>query len=271
VAPASTRAANDSGDDLWTVPPEKFVAARNALKDAELRKLKRPTPSAWLVNMLVRRQPKEIEALFRAGDALHTAQGRVLAGASPSELHDAMRAVRDAVSAAMKRARAILTEHGRKPTPDLTRRVTHTLRSAAIDRRVREVVEQAQLTADPTTDDVEALSDVRVPKHVKQAKPKAKPQVKPVAPKRDVRAEQRARAEERARLKAEQARAKAERAAAAREARERLRVEAVQSAAALDAAKREVARLERELKAARTTLTRARDTHTRAKKRATRR
>lgn len=253
MAPASTHAANDSGDDLWTVPPEKFVAARNALKDPALRRLKRPSPSAWLVNMLVRTQPKELELLFRAGDALQTAQGRVLAGASPSELHDAMRAVRDAVSVAMKRARSILTEHDRKPTADLTRRVTHTLRSAAIDRRVREVVEQGQLTDDPTTDDVEALGDVPVPKHVKTTKPA-----------KDVHAERRARADEkRARADEKRAQQKAE--------RERLRTEAVQAAAALDAAKREVARLERELKGARATLARARDTHARAKKRATKR
>jgi len=183
VARASTTAANDTGelDELWSVPPAKFVAARNAaiaalrasgdaMGAAQLRAVKRPSPSAWLVNTLVRTAPKEVEAIFRAGDELMRAQGRVLGGAPPSEMHAAMRNVREAIGRAMRRARAILAEHDRKPTADLTRRVAHTLRGASLDKRLRDVVLTARLTSDPSVDELELLTEPRARAKKKRAR-----------------------------------------------------------------------------------------------------
>ncbi len=253
VPRVSTAAANDSGElDLWSVPPEKFVAARNAAIEraraagdtataAELKALRRPTPSAWLVNALVRTAPKEIEAVFRAGDALIAAQGRVLAGADPDEMHTAMRAVREAIARAMKHARALLAEHGRKPTTDLVRRVTATLRSASLDRHLRQTVLEGKLTRDPSVDEVEALTDVRVPKRVAARHAKKPEKKKPPSRRAEEQREAKKRAE--------------------REARERLRAEVE----AAEAAAEEAARVVEQAKRA---LTIARERHARAKKRA---
>jgi hypothetical protein len=296
VSRASTAAANDSGDldQLWSVPPEKFVAARNAAiaelraagdakSAAALKAVKRPSPSAWLVNALVRGAPKEIDAIFRAGDALIAAQGRVLGGADPDEMHAAMRGVREAIGRAMSRARAILAEHGRKPTADLNRRVMYTLRSASLDRRLRDVVLAGRLTSDPSVDEVEALAEVRVPPRVAQKRvAKKKAAKKAEKPRVDRAAKQRAQREERA---AKQAKAREERETkqrAAREARDRLRAEAAEAAAAADEARRAVARAEteerraraaaeeakREVQRARRALTTAHEKHARSKKRA---
>jgi len=292
VSRASTAAANDSGDldQLWSVPPEKFVAARNAAiaelraagdakSAAALKAVKRPSPSAWLVNALVRGAPKEIDAIFRAGDALIAAQGRVLGGADPDEMHAAMRGVREAIGRAMSRARAILAEHGRKPTADLNRRVMYTLRSASLDRRLRDVVLAGRLTSDPSVDEVEALEGVRVPKRVAKKRVAKKKAEKPRV---DRGAKQRAQREAR---EAKQARAREERETkqrAAREARDRLRAEAAEAAAAADEARRAVARAEteerraraaaeeakREVQRARRALTTAHEKHARSKKRA---
>jgi len=267
VARASTAPANDTGelDELWSVPPEKFVAARDAavkaLRDAgdtkaaaELKNVKRPSPSAWLVNQLVRSAPKEVEALFDAGDALMKAQGRVLAGADPSEMHTAMREVRQATARAMKRANAILAEHGRKPTADLTRRVTHTLRSASLDRSLREVVLTARLTTDPSVDEIEALADVRVPgrvAHKKEPEPKRPSAREESAAKRAAEREAKKTAEREAR---EKRRAEAEAAAAevdeARRAVSSAEADERRARAAAEEAKRELARARKALKVA---------------------
>ena len=284
MARPSTRAANDSGDDLWLVPPDRFVAVRNALAkrtgDAEVRKLKRPSPSAWVVNVLVHTSPKEVAGVFAAGDALHTAQGRVLAGEDPSELHDAMRKVRDAVGHAWKRARTILTESDRKPTADLTRRVTQTLRSAAIDKRLRLLVERGELVADPSNDDLAALADVKVSRRTKkksEPKKKLEPKKKPELKKRDNGAAERKKA---AAVEARE-HAKRERTRIAREATERLRAEALQAEAAVEDARRAVMHAEgeerraravwtdaeRSVTTARAALKKAKDAHKRAQKR----
>lgn len=258
---ASTHAANDTDEDLWTVPPERFVAVRNALakKQPELKKLKRPSPSAWLVNVLVHTARKEVSAVFEAGDALHKAQGRVLAGADPSELQDAMRGVRDAINVAWKRARAILSEHHRKPTPDLTRRVTHTLRSAAIDKRLREVVEEGHLEADPAGDDVDALADVKVPATVKKHG-----RVTPAARPDRAAGRQRQLAEKREAARA----AREEKARLAREAREQLKREAAAAEAEERRARGELDEAMKALERAKAAHKRAHAAHARAKKRA---
>jgi hypothetical protein len=286
MARASTAAANDTGDvdELFAVPPEKFVAARDAavaaLKErgdkkaaAELKAIKRPTPSAWLVNALVRGAPKEVEAAFEAGDALMKAQGRVLAGASPAEMQTAMKHVRDAIGRAMKRARAIAADNERKLTTDLTRRVTHTLRSAALDPRLRELVLAGRLTTDPAVDEVEPLAEVKVPKRIeKPAAPAAGSAKRPKGP---TAAEKRAAEREKARAELEAKKA------AEREARERLKAEVAEAKEAADEAHRALANAEaeerraraaadeaeREVKRLRHAYEKAAERHERAKKR----
>ena len=271
---------------MWSVPPDQFVAARNAAiaerkaagdvkGAAALKAMKRPSPSAWLVNALVRGASKEVEALFRAGDTLIAAQGRVLGGADPDVMHAAMRGVREATGRALKQARAILAEHGRKPTADLTRRVTHTLRSASLDRRLRDVVLEGTLTSDPSADDLEALAEVKIPKRV--ARPK-----KPARKGEDVAKQKREAA--RAEREAKQARAREEREAkkrAAHEAREKLRAEVTEAAEAAEEARRALARAQaeerrakaaaaeaaHEVQRAKKALTTAEQRHARAKKR----
>jgi hypothetical protein len=78
----------DAADRLYTVPPERFVAAREVAVAAarragqagaadELSALRRPTVAAWMVNQLVRHRRAEVEALLRLGDELRTAQRRL--------------------------------------------------------------------------------------------------------------------------------------------------------------------------------------------------
>lgn len=233
---ASTTAANDSApdatanggvDELFVVPPERFVAARNALvarlnaegddaAAAEVKALERPSPSAWLIDVLVRRAHPKLEALFRAGDALHGAQHRVLVGDAPETLQTATRAVRDALGRAVDEARRVLRESGRRENAALMRRVSTTLRTAAIDRRVREQVLTGRLTADPIEDEDAFLAEVA-------GAPRAKPPKKHAEAKKHVgpkpaheRTTRRRAAEEKRRAAAEEKRAREARAHAER-------------------------------------------------------
>lgn len=74
-------------DELYGLPPERFIDARNA-RVKELRakgerqraevisKLAKPSPPAWLANLLVRTRPRVIDELLGIGDDLRSAQQR---------------------------------------------------------------------------------------------------------------------------------------------------------------------------------------------------
>jgi hypothetical protein len=79
------RTVREIADELYQLPPARFVAARNAeaaaLKTAgdragaaELAALRRPTVVAWLVNMLALRRPALVADWFTLGDAMRSAQ-----------------------------------------------------------------------------------------------------------------------------------------------------------------------------------------------------
>ncbi|MGH9246982.1 MAG: hypothetical protein ACRD29_22225, partial [Acidimicrobiales bacterium] len=99
--------ANDHHiDSLYQLPPEEFVAARDALA-RELRQagnkdsatavtaLRRPTVAAWALNQLRQRDPDGVEELSAVGDSLRDAQERALAGDPDADLRAAAAARRD--------------------------------------------------------------------------------------------------------------------------------------------------------------------------------
>lgn len=81
----------DAGDELFTLPPQDFVGARNALvkrlraegrrgEAAEVKALRRPPASVWALNQLARQQPATVADLIEAGAALPAAQQALLQG-----------------------------------------------------------------------------------------------------------------------------------------------------------------------------------------------
>lgn len=82
----------ETADDLYGLPRLEFTAARDAAAgaartagDAELaaaiRKMRRPTASAWLANALVRDRGREIAQLIDIGNRIRTAQAELDGGA----------------------------------------------------------------------------------------------------------------------------------------------------------------------------------------------
>ncbi|MCA1690970.1 MAG: hypothetical protein LC733_01770 [Actinobacteria bacterium] len=144
-------------DELYDVDLADFVAKRNDLVrrlreagDRELAaavaKLRRPTPAAWAVNQLSRRERAPLEALVRLGEQLRNAQAQALAGAAADLLREAARARRDAIATLADSAVALLADRG--AGADTHRQeVAATLEAASLDPQSAGAVLEGRLSA----------------------------------------------------------------------------------------------------------------------------
>jgi hypothetical protein len=140
-------------DELYGLPPAEFTAARDeqarAAKAAgrredaaAIRKLARPTTSAWLVNRLIRDEPAGLGRLFEVAEALQEAQ-RTLAGDRLREL-SAQR--REVVSGLLPVAAAVARRAGQPASPAALEEVRATLEAALADASARDAVRSGRLT-----------------------------------------------------------------------------------------------------------------------------
>ena len=67
----------DEADDLYALPLNEFTRARNELakrlRDPSIRELKKPSVSAWAVNLLVRRESDQIDSVLQLAESLRAA------------------------------------------------------------------------------------------------------------------------------------------------------------------------------------------------------
>ncbi len=140
--------------DLYSLPPEEFTAARNALakelkaagkKDeaAAVAKLRRPSVAAWALNQVARTKADLVEAALAAGQELRAATEATVAGEA-GELRAASAAERTAANAVVKAAAAHLGARAEALTPALLA----TLRVAALDDEVADELRRGVLTSD---------------------------------------------------------------------------------------------------------------------------
>jgi hypothetical protein len=140
-------------DELYSLAPGEFIAVRDerarqareaGQRDlaAEIKKLGRPTASAWLVNQLTRDRPEQMSRLFEVGEELHEAQ-RTLAGDRLRELSaDRRRAVAELLPEASK-----LAAHARQSaSATVLGEVKATLEAALADPEARAAVRSGRLT-----------------------------------------------------------------------------------------------------------------------------
>jgi hypothetical protein len=139
--------------ELYGLPPGEFIAARDERarqaraagrreESAAIRKLARPTTSAWLVNQLSRSAPEQLERLFGVGAALQEAQ-RTLAGERLRELSGQRRQV---VSDLLPVAAGIAVEAGQVASAAVLEEVRSTLEAALADTEARDAVRSGRLT-----------------------------------------------------------------------------------------------------------------------------
>ncbi len=145
------------GDDLYGLPLERFTQERNALTKRLRRegrreeatgvsKLRKPSAAAWAVNQLIRTQRRDVEALFRAGDALQKAQGDLLTKRGDrGSLRKAVESERAAVEHLVERARGLLSSDGHELTAARLEQVSETLHAAALDEEARARVRDGRL------------------------------------------------------------------------------------------------------------------------------
>ena len=140
-------------DELYALTPAEFTAARDerarqarqaGQRDdaAAIKKLARPTTSAWLVNQLSREAPDQLGRLVEVGEALGEAQ-RTLAGDRLRELSGQRRNV---INDLLPQAAEIASRAGQPASAVVMNEVRATLEAALADSAARAAVQSGCLT-----------------------------------------------------------------------------------------------------------------------------
>jgi DNA repair exonuclease SbcCD ATPase subunit len=140
-------------DELYALAPAAFTAARDeqagqarASGDAGLagaiKKLRRPTVSAWLVNLLAREDGGQVDDLLELGQSLREAQ-RALDG---DRLRDLSTQRRRLVAALTQEAQRLAAQAGQAVSAQVEREVQDTLEAALADQGMADAVRSGGLT-----------------------------------------------------------------------------------------------------------------------------
>src|SRR3954451_17747503 len=146
---------------LFRVPPDRFVAERDALvkqlrsvdRDddaAAVKALRKPTATVWALNQLADRDPDALTALFDSGRALRAAQSEAIAGDTSGALVEAGSARRAAVGRLTAATVAILDEGGHRGAAQ-TDAITQALEAASVDADIGAELSAGTLETLPTT------------------------------------------------------------------------------------------------------------------------
>jgi DNA repair exonuclease SbcCD ATPase subunit len=139
-------------DRLYAERPEGFAAARDdEVRKAkaekrqalarDLGKLRKPTQSAWLINLLWRDQHDVVEQLFELAGELSAAQAR----AAGEELRHLTAQRRELEVALLRQAEALAEKAGVKPSESTLREAQETLSAALADPAVADEVRTGRL------------------------------------------------------------------------------------------------------------------------------
>ncbi|HEY6747410.1 MAG TPA: hypothetical protein VI357_17040 [Mycobacteriales bacterium] len=142
-----------AADELYGLAPEDFTAARDAQVQAArsagnrtlaaaLGRLRRPTVSAYVLNLLVRNQPEVGEQLVALGEELRRAQEE-LSGPALRQLATQRQQL---VGALVRSARTVAAGAGVKVTQAVAYELEQTLHAALADPAVAEEIGAGRLT-----------------------------------------------------------------------------------------------------------------------------
>ncbi|TDC52121.1 hypothetical protein E1212_09785 [Jiangella ureilytica] len=144
---------DDAADELYALPPEEFVEARNALAKkvksegaadvaARIKALRKPTLAAWLTNRLARRHADEVAELAELGERMREA----MSGMDGAALRELTGERKKQVDTLLKAARKIAKDAGQKASPDLIETIAGSLEAAIADPRAAEQLLAARLS-----------------------------------------------------------------------------------------------------------------------------
>jgi hypothetical protein len=138
---------DDPVDALYALPPGEFVAARNALakelEDPDVKKLRKPSAVASVLNQLARTVPEDVEALIGAADRVRAAQEGAVRGRGSASMREAAKDEREALAQLVARARPLLGSETQVV------KAAEALRAAAVDPEARELLRAGRLTEEP--------------------------------------------------------------------------------------------------------------------------
>ena len=184
-------APDEAVDHLYGLPREEFVGERDALAKqlradgsrdaaAAVKALPKPTVAAWAANQAVRSQKRAARELWKAGDALSTAQDAVLAGkGSGAKLREASERERAAVEALVEAARGLLGATGGDLSEATIERVRETLHAGAIDSEARDEVAAGRVVRERSPQGLFGADPFAAPAPKRAAKTEPKPEPKP--------------------------------------------------------------------------------------------
>jgi len=140
-------------DELYGLAPTEFRTARDerarqarAAGDADLaeaiKRLRRPTVSAWLVNLLVREAPGQIRELLELGASLREAQQALAA----DRLRDLSGQRRQLITALSREAKRLAAEASQSLSAQVEHEVQDTLEAALADSSIADAVGSGRLT-----------------------------------------------------------------------------------------------------------------------------
>lgn len=150
---------------LYALPFDDFVAARTAAaKDAaaakeqrtlaaEVRSLPKPSVAAWTVNMLAARRPETLRELAGLGTSMRAAQSSLDA----PELRRLGQERRQLLGSAVKAAREVAEQQGRKISGAIAAEVEATLRAATADAGAAAAVQSGRLLRGLSADGVDVV------------------------------------------------------------------------------------------------------------------
>lgn len=176
---------SSAADDLYGVPPAEFVETRKRLVqeakaagDAALAKrigaLRRPTLSAWAVNLLARPASGDLGDLLAVGEEMRAAWG------SGRGLGDLERRRAGLVRSLVRRAADLAAEAGNPLREQAVREVEDTLQAATVDAGVAEEVRTGRLPQPRShTGFVPAGFPMAPAEKEEEERPEPKPEQKP--------------------------------------------------------------------------------------------
>ncbi len=155
-------------DELYSETPADFTAARDVrvkeLKGTDLARqvkaLRKPSVAAWVVNLLVRRDPDQVDQLLAVGESLRAAQESM----SADQLRALTKQRRQVTAAVTVQARGLASEAGARVSESVADQIETTLTAAMVDvecaRAVRSglLVRSLQATGVDTAEVAEAVA-----------------------------------------------------------------------------------------------------------------
>lgn len=139
-------------DPLYALAPAEFTAARNAaareVKDSadhelarRVQELRKPSPTAWAVNLLARQRPGELEQLAELGQIMREAQEDL----DRAQLTELTRQRRALVSALAREAAGLAAQARHNLTATVVEEVATTLQAALNDPAAAAAVRSGRL------------------------------------------------------------------------------------------------------------------------------